>query len=83
MCNEAITGLADQGTRRIRLEPTARAARDARRFVSAALADLGHADLIEDARLIASELVTNARAPRGALSYPRHSREELKGGSWV
>jgi hypothetical protein len=33
--------------------------------------------------LVVSELVTNARAPRGALSYPRCSREELEGGSWV
>jgi hypothetical protein len=33
--------------------------------------------------LIASELVTNAGAPRGALSYPRCSREELEGGFWV
>lgn len=28
-------------------------------------------------------IYTDVRAPRGALSYPRLSREELKGGSWV
>src|ERR1700680_3898280 len=36
-----------------------------------------------DAELVVSELMTNARAPRGALSYPWCSREELEGGSWV
>jgi hypothetical protein len=38
---------------------------------------------IEAAELVTSELVTNASAPRGALSYPRWSREELEGGFWV
>ena len=50
----------NHGARQIRLEPTARAARDARRFVSETLAELGHGDLIEDATLIASELTTNS-----------------------
>jgi hypothetical protein len=36
-----------------------------------------------DAALIISELAANADAPRGALLYPRCSREELKGGSWA
>ena len=43
--------------------------------------DLAH--VADDAELIVSELMTNARAPRGALSYPRCSREELEGGFWV
>ncbi|MFI6504688.1 hypothetical protein [Nonomuraea typhae] len=30
-----------------------------------------------------TELYTKASAPRGALLYPRRSREELKGGSWA
>jgi hypothetical protein len=60
MCNEAIKGPVNQGGRRIRLEPTARAAREARRFVSETLGELGHADLVEDATLIASELTTNS-----------------------
>ncbi len=60
MCNDAITRPVDQAIRRIRLEPTPRAARDARRFVSETLTELGHPDLVEDARLIASELITNS-----------------------
>ena len=40
-------------------------------------------ETIETAALLVSELVTNASAPRGALLYPRYSREELKGGSWA
>jgi hypothetical protein len=39
--------------------------------------------LSETAELLVSEIVTNADAPRGALLYPRCSREELKGGSWA
>jgi hypothetical protein len=35
------------------------------------------------AQLCVSELTTNVCAPRGALSYPRFSREELEGGFWV
>jgi hypothetical protein len=41
------------------------------------------AQLAEQAELVVSELLTNADAPRGALLYPRYSREELKGGSWA
>ena len=37
----------------------------------------------DDVILLTSELATNAGAPRGALSYPRCSRDELEGGSWV
>jgi hypothetical protein len=40
-------------------------------------------EAIETAVLLVSEMVTNAGAPRGALTYPRCSREELKGGSWA
>jgi hypothetical protein len=39
--------------------------------------------LADDAELLTSELLSNADAPRGALLYPRRSREELKGGSWA
>jgi anti-sigma regulatory factor (Ser/Thr protein kinase) len=60
MCDKAITGPGNGDTPQIRLEPTTQAAREARRFVSKALAELGHADLVEDARLIASELVSNS-----------------------
>jgi hypothetical protein len=52
---------------------------EARRFLAAILD--GHR--ADDALLCLSELVTNANAPRGALLYPRRSREELKGGSWA
>ena len=47
------------------------------------LTEWGLTALIDDAVLITSELLTNAHAPRGALLYPRCSREELKGGSWA
>jgi hypothetical protein len=40
-------------------------------------------DLTDTAVLLVSELISNAGAPRGALTYPRCSREELKGGSWA
>jgi len=33
--------------------------------------------------LVPRELLASANAPRGALLYPRCSREELKGGSWA
>jgi hypothetical protein len=67
----------------VKLEPQPQAAGLARRFVAQELEALGYVELVDDARLMVSELVTNSGAPRGALSYPRHSREELKGGSWV
>jgi hypothetical protein len=38
---------------------------------------------VSDEAVLTSELSTNADAPRGALLYPRYSREELKGGSWA
>jgi anti-sigma regulatory factor (Ser/Thr protein kinase) len=60
MCDTVARGPVNQVTRQIQLEPTARAARDARRFVSETLTELGHPDLVEDARLIASELITNS-----------------------
>jgi len=55
----------------------------ARRRVRAALGSCGLGEYAGDAEIITSELVTNAGVPRGALSYPRRSREELEGGSWV
>lgn len=44
----------------VRLEPTPRAAGFARRFVARELEALGFGGLVDDARLIVSELVTNA-----------------------
>jgi hypothetical protein len=55
----------------------------ARLRVRAALGSRGLGEYADDAEIITSELVTNADAPRGALLYPRCSREELKGGSWA
>ena len=52
----------------------------ARRFVAGLLEGSPFRD---DAVVVLSELFTNAHAPRGALLYPRCSREELKGGSWA
>jgi anti-sigma regulatory factor (Ser/Thr protein kinase) len=60
MCTKAMTGLGAQASRLIQLEPTPRAAGASRRFVSETLAELGHINLVEDAALIASELVTNS-----------------------
>jgi hypothetical protein len=54
--------------------------RVARAFLATVLANCPAAD---DAVLCISELATNSYAPRGALLYPRRSREELKGGSWA
>ena len=54
--------------------------RQVRREIAAYLTDCPAAD---DIVFIADELAANASAPRGALSYPRCSREELEGGSWV
>ncbi|WUI02883.1 hypothetical protein OHR68_14100 [Spirillospora sp. NBC_00431] len=39
--------------------------------------------VVDDMLTVGTELVTNASAPRGVPSYPRYSREELKGGSWA
>jgi hypothetical protein len=39
--------------------------------------------LTEPVEHVVSELITNSGAPRGALSYPWRSREELEGGFWV
>lgn len=48
-------------TREIRLSSTPRAARDARRFVTRVFAEMGYPkELLEDAELIASELVSNS-----------------------
>ncbi|MEV6983444.1 hypothetical protein AB0M95_19615 [Sphaerisporangium sp. NPDC051017] len=56
---------------------------EARAMVRKTLTDWGLPHLVDDAELVISELVTNARAPRGALSYPQRSWEELKGGFWA
>ena len=53
----------------------------ARLMLRAALWDWQIDHLADTAQLIMSELASNASAPRGALSYPRFSREERKGGS--
>jgi hypothetical protein len=55
----------------------------ARRWVREAVKGLVDAETAYDLSLCAAELVDNARAPRGALSYPRRSREELEGCFWV
>jgi hypothetical protein len=55
----------------------------ARGHVRAVAREWGLSELSAIAELLVSELVTNADAPRGALLYPRCSREELKGGSWA
>jgi hypothetical protein len=55
----------------------------ARAHVRQLLWEWRHAELAQDASVVVSELITNANAPRGALLYPRRSREELKGGSWA
>jgi anti-sigma regulatory factor (Ser/Thr protein kinase) len=44
----------------IKLEPTERAPREARAFVSRHLTELGYPTLVEDGSLIVSELVTNS-----------------------
>lgn len=64
------------------LEATDQAPRLARGFLAARFAEWGIGDDYVG-RLVVCELVTNACAPRGALLYPRRSREELKGGSWA
>ncbi|GAA1859291.1 hypothetical protein [Actinomadura bangladeshensis] len=64
------------------LEPSDRAPSLARRYLAERFRELGIADDFVG-QVVVSELVTNACAPRGALSYPRLSREELKGGFWV
>src|SRR5712691_10966220 len=61
--------------------PTAPAC--ARGHVRMVAHEWGLPHLADTAELLASELMTNADAPRGALLYPRCSREELKGGSWA
>lgn len=44
----------------VKLEPTLRAPKEARRFVARELEGLGYPQLVEDARLMVSELVTNS-----------------------
>jgi hypothetical protein len=46
----------------VKLEPTPQAPSAARRFVARQLDALGHHELVEDARLMVSELVTNTLA---------------------
>jgi hypothetical protein len=55
----------------------------ARRSARHTLAAWRLGQIADDTELVVSELLTNASAPRGALLYPRYSREELKGGSWA
>ena len=59
------------------------APRTARRRLATRLSEWSLPEFEIVASVIVSELVTNARAPRCALSYPRCSRDELKGGSWA
>jgi two-component sensor histidine kinase len=44
----------------VKLKPTLHAPKEARRFVAGELAALGYPQLVEDAELIVSELVTNS-----------------------
>ena len=67
----------------VALDPVLSSVAVARLMLRAALWDWQLDHLADTAQLIMSELAANAGAPRGALSYPRFSREERKGGSWV
>jgi hypothetical protein len=49
--------------REIKLDPEPASVRKAREFVATQLTELGFPRSVEDGILIASELVTNARAP--------------------
>jgi hypothetical protein len=77
------SNITENRTYRLPLPPHPIAAEQARLLIRLALADWNIRDIIDNALIITAELVANARAPRGALSYPRLSREELKGGSWA
>ena len=69
---------------RLPLPPHPIASRQAHKVLEWALSGwCVHGAVADGAHIVLGELVTNARAPRGALSYPRFSREELKGGSWA
>jgi hypothetical protein len=59
------------------------AVRCARLHARLVLREWGFTGLGDTCAQVISELVTNTGAPRGALLYPRCSREELKGGSWA
>ena len=70
MCKSAIAGLPRPVTdREIRLTPTSHAPQEAREFVSYHFDDLGFPQLVEDGKVIASELVTNSlnAAPHSPL----------------
>lgn len=61
-------------------------ARHARVFIATSLEawfENRAGEIVHDSQTVVTELVANAGAPRGALSYPRRSREELEGGFWV
>jgi hypothetical protein len=61
MCKNAIAGSVRRPMdREIRLEPTPRAPREARAFVSHHFREMGFPKLIDDGKLIVSELVTNS-----------------------
>jgi hypothetical protein len=60
MCPHAITAFPRPAMDiEVKLEPTALAPKEARRFVSRELEALGYLQLVDDARLMVSELVTN------------------------
>jgi hypothetical protein len=59
-------------------EPARDAGEQYREHVAASLEACPWARVVK-----ASDFTDNAGAPRGALSYPRCSRDELEGGSWV
>jgi hypothetical protein len=67
----------------VELAATKAAVSGARDRLRLLLQEWGVTEVIDEAAVVVSEMVANAGAPRGALSYPRFSRDELKGGSWA
>ncbi|WUI02945.1 hypothetical protein OHR68_14415 [Spirillospora sp. NBC_00431] len=67
----------------ITLAGTSAAVGIARTLAHTRLSKWDYSHILDDSLVVVSELVTNAGAPRGVPSYPRYSREELKGGSWA
>jgi anti-sigma regulatory factor (Ser/Thr protein kinase) len=62
MCTSVLERDRPSVDREIKLQPTPRAPREARRFVARHLPELGYPKLVEDGELIVSELVTNSIA---------------------
>jgi anti-sigma regulatory factor (Ser/Thr protein kinase) len=60
MCTSMLERDLPATVREIKLEPTLEAPREARRFLARRLTELGCPDLVHDAEVILTELVTNA-----------------------